>query len=510
MTTSQKTAAAPGMKATAATTKNEHRHSIAKPADGKSYGTRLSIAEDAARSLIRSWIECGHHAVSHFPPDRFPTRQLAEVAEAVAWSSSRGIRGMADTLAECFADAPDHLRAAFLECGETFYPPAPDHCGQLVRVLGEFHREKRRREIADRIRQAIEADEEVGGLLAELRDIENESASGSIGDMLAARSFNFEMQPEKPVPIFRLAERPLCTAGNITNIQAPPKAGKSAVVDAMLAAVFAGNRQGPDTLNFSAENPEGLALLHLDTEQSRYDADALVRRAIRRAGIAEPPEWFHSFSLADLGVRERRDALRHVMDEAAQTHGGVFAVMVDGIGDLCADPNDSEEAFDLVHEMHALAIRHACAIVSVLHENPGSESGKTRGHLGSQLERKAETNLRLAKGADGVTTVWAEKARHLYLPKESGPCFAWSDEHKMHVSVGTAGEIRQAANREKMEAEADAAFGGEAALSYSTLSVAIMDALQCSERTAKGRIKTWLAEGITRKDPAGHHHLVNP
>lgn len=345
---------------------------------------------------------------------------------------------------------------------------------------------------------------------AELRALENESAVVGIGEMLSARSFNFEVQPEKPVPIFRLADKPLCTAGNITNIQAPPKAGKSAVVDAMLAAVMSGNRQGPDTLSFSAANPHGHALVHLDTEQSRYDADALVRRAIRRANIAEPPPWFYSYSVADLGIRERRDALRYIMDEAAGVHGGVFAVMVDGIGDLCADPNDSEESFDLVHELHTLAIRHDCTIVSVLHENPGSESGKTRGHLGSQLERKAETNLRLAKDKDGITTVWAERARHLYLPKEQGPCFAWSDEHKMHVSIGTAGEIRQAANREKMEGEADAAFGGESAMSYSTLCNAIMDALQCSERTAKSRIKTWLAEGITRKDSVGNHHLVNP
>ena len=32
---------------------------------------------------------------------------------------------------------------------------------------------------------------------------------------------------------------------------------------------------------------------------------------------------------------------------------------------------------------------------------------KGRGHLGSQLERKAETNLRL-DNVDGVTTIWSE------------------------------------------------------------------------------------------------------
>jgi hypothetical protein len=217
-----------------------------------------------------------------------------------------------------------------------------------------------------------------------------------------------------------------------------------------------------------------------------------------------------SYSVADLGIMERRQSLRHALGEARETTGGNFAVLIDGIGDLCADPNDSEEAFELVHELHQLAITFHCGIVTVLHENPGSEGGKTRGHLGSQLERKAETNLRLAKDKDGVTTIWAERARHCYLPKEQGPCFSWDDQAGMHTSCGTAGEIKSAASREKMEVEADSSFSGETSLSYSALVSAIRESLDVSERTAKSRIKTWLAEGITRKDSTGNHHLVNP
>ena len=110
-------------------------------------------------------------------------------------------------------------------------------------------------------------------------------------------------------------------------------------------------------------------------------------------------------------------------------------MLLDGAADFIPNPNDPDEAFAFVDELHQLAIRYDTAIICVIHENPSSETGKTRGHFGSQLERKAETNLRLSKDGDGVTTVFAEKARHAHIPKERGTRFVWSDEEKMHVTT---------------------------------------------------------------------------
>ena len=346
-------------------------------------------------------------------------------------------------------------------------------------------------------------------ILKELTALESEGAVMSFASQLGSRAFDFDEHPPKPIPLFQLCDMSLCTPGNIMNIQALPKAGKSAVVESKIAAIFNGNRQGPDTLGFSAENTQGYAVVHFDTEQSRYDHDALVRRALRRAGVDRTPDWFHSYSVADLDIKSRRQALRHVMHEARTNHGGIFAVLIDGIADLCADPNDSAEAFELVHELHALAITHDCTVITVLHENPGSESGKTRGHLGSQIERKAETNLRLSKDKDGITTIWAEKARHCYLPKEQGPCFSWNHKAAMHTSCGTAGEIRGAAIREKMLTGAEQVFSEVDWLSYTDLVSGIMHTLHLKERAAKNRVKTWSAKGVIKKDSHKNYILTN-
>jgi hypothetical protein len=121
-----------------------------------------------------------------------------------------------------------------------------------------------------------------------------------------------------------------------------------------------------------------------------------------------------------------------VMADAAAAHGGIHAVIIDGIADLVVDVNDSKECNQIVAELHTLAIRYDCAIIAVIHKNPGSD--KVRGHLGSQIERKAETNLSLDK-EDEVTIVWSQKQRRSPILKKNGPRFRWSDDMKMHVTV---------------------------------------------------------------------------
>jgi hypothetical protein len=326
-------------------------------------------------------------------------------------------------------------------------------------------------------------------------------------DLLTPRRFNSDVVPAKPVPIFTLGETVISTVGNITNIQAPPKGGKSAVVAAMIAAVLNANRQGVDTLGFSAENTEGKALIHFDTEQSAYDHDQLVRRALKRAKVGEAPAWLMSYCVTDLSIEERKKALEDALAIAQAEHGGVFAVIIDGIADLCASPNDEAESFALVASIAKLAASQACAVVTVLHENPGSETGKMRGHLGSQLERKAETPLRLAKDSNGVTTIWADRARHGHMPKDQGLCFQWSDSAGMHVSCGNAGEIRSTANRAKMEEEASASFVGTDAMTHGELMAAVGEALVIKERASKLRIQRWSEAGIITKTISGKYSL---
>ena len=300
--------------------------------------------------------------------------------------------------------------------------------------------------------------------------------------LLDARRFDLANPPAKPVPVLSINGKTIATAGNLVAVTSQAKAGKTALETAMMAALM---EPTGDCLGITGQNPDGLPVLHFDTEQSRYDHHAVVLLTLRRAGREQPPEWLWSYSVADVATKDRRKALAHEMKRAAIA-GNLRAVCVDGIADLCVDPNDPAEAFGLIEELHRLAIDYDCPIVCVLHENPGgADTGKTRGHLGSQLERKAETNLRLSKDAEGITTVFSERSRHCHIPKDTGPRFAWDESAGMHLSCASIKGEKENAKAHEIDGVLAQVFEAAPLLSYTDLRGAIMRIRGITQRAAE-------------------------
>ena len=187
--------------------------------------------------------------------------------------------------------------------------------------------------------------------------------------------------------------------------------------------------------------------MHFDTEQSRYDAHQIIATSLRRGSLAATPDHLRSYFLADIDRKTRRKMLKVELERAREAHGGIFCALIDGVGDLVVNVNDPEESNEFESELHQLAIKYDTVIIVVLHENPGENTqGKTRGHLGSELERKAETNLRLEKDSNGVTTVWTKRSRHALIVKENGATFQWDDDERMHLSCVSARESKKNAS----------------------------------------------------------------
>lgn len=261
---------------------------------------------------------------------------------------------------------------------------------------------------------------------------ETVASSNKLSEMLAARQFNYSVHPEPVREVYTCAGVPIATPGNLVAITAQAKSGKSAVISAMMSSAMTDDST-IDALGFGSANPDGWGIIHIDTEQSPFDHWCLVARAIKRAGLNAAPEWLRSYCLTGLSIADTNAALELLLAETAAKFGGVHSVFVDGTADLCNNVNDPEEANGLVAKLHALAIKYQCPIINVLHLNPGSNE-KSRGHLGSQLERKAETNLVIEKVMD-VSQLSSTKQRRAPILPGQGPRFKWSDEKKMHVST---------------------------------------------------------------------------
>lgn len=270
-----------------------------------------------------------------------------------------------------------------------------------------------------------------------------ENTGNTWESVLDALRFDPAATPPAERTIFKLGDSIIATPGNLLAVTAQAKAGKSAFIGAMLAATL--EPEG-DCLGVSSENPTRGAVILFDSEQSELHFHNCIMRALWRAK-KPAPIWLRAYRLKSKSVAERQRFLRAELRRAKRKCGSIHSLTLDGIADFVNDPNDSAECFAFVQTLCELADKYETVIICVLHENPPVGKGnpaKTRGHLGSQLERKAESNLRLEKDGEGVTVVFSDKSRGAHIPKERGPRFEWSDEAKMHVSCSTGSSLSAA------------------------------------------------------------------
>lgn len=316
--------------------------------------------------------------------------------------------------------------------------------------------------------------------------------------MLDARRFDLLNPPPPTVPIYTIRDMAVATAGNITVVQAPIKAGKTALLGAMIAAGINSKADEHMTLGVRSPGAGDRAIIHFDCEQSPDDWHSVVCNAMRRADLGRQPANLRSYCLTDVAVPLRRAALHAELRRG----GDVFAVVLDGAADLTFGVNDEVEAIALVAEFHALAIQYRCAFITVLHENPGSEIGKTRGHLGSQLERKQFAGLRMAKDADEITTVWTDRSRKASIPKSQGLRFAYDKEAGLHLPVDSANDARSAAAADELVAFAASIFHNtpKGGLLWHELRDRIVSLAKIGASGARKRIEKMHAAGIIQKN----------
>ena len=316
------------------------------------------------------------------------------------------------------------------------------------------------------------------------------------------RRFDSKNLHDKPIAVFTLDGHTISTEGNLTSIYSQAKTGKSAVVGAIIGSSMSATPG--DCLGWgSMLNLAEAALIHFDTEQSRYDHDQILVRAMRRAGVDEEPPWVHSYCLTDLPIKERVAAIEAELERCHKAHKAIFAVLLDGVGDFVLDVNDAEECNNLIARLHALAIKYRTVIVIVLHENPGADSSQTnkmRGHLGSQVERKSESNVRLVRDKNDITNQYTSKSRHASIPEDKGIRFAFDPQAGMHLTVQIAAKGAASAEDWESAQEIMGDPGAVGGVRHTDLIAAIMRYDNCQSAQAKRVKQKWVKAGLIVKN----------
>lgn len=205
----------------------------------------------------------------------------------------------------------------------------------------------------------------------------------------------------EPVPIISRYGSTIASEGNISAVVGAAKSKKTFLCTALVGALL--RNECEPMLGIT---PKNIKVLWVDTEQSASHVQRVIKRIYRLAGWSEEVahENLRTLTLREIEPKERYD----LMVDAIKLFKPQL-VVIDGIADLMYNSNCIEESDTVVGDMMALSTEYNCHIMSVLHTNPNSD--KARGHIGSTLQRKAETMIYVHK-IDALSVVEPQFCRN--------------------------------------------------------------------------------------------------
>ena len=198
----------------------------------------------------------------------------------------------------------------------------------------------------------------------------------------------------------------LCSAGNISAIVGEAKSKKTFLTTALVASAIAYRFKSTQAFK-NISNNITLNVLWLDTEQSEGHVRKVIDRINTITGVKKAnmeDSRLNVYALRELDPLQRREVLHDALYTLKPN-----LVIIDGIADLQRDTNDLRESEALVGELMALSTGYNCHIICILHTNPGTD--KARGHVGSALQRKAESVLYVHK-VDDISIVEPQFCRN--------------------------------------------------------------------------------------------------
>ena len=325
--------------------------------------------------------------------------------------------------------------------------------------------------------------------------------------MLQSCEIDYDNPPDASKSVVAVNGVPLGTQDNLFCITGGEGTGKSNYVAAILAGTL-GTERLPAEKTLGLEitpNPNGLAVLHYDTEQSEAQLHKNLGKTLQRASLKTVPEFYHSLYLASLSRKDRLKLIRESMDLFHHKHGGIHLVVIDGIADLIRSANDETESIAIVDELYRLAGIYNTCIICVLHFVPNGI--KLRGHIGSELQRKAAGILSIEKDDNPeYSVVKALKVRDGSPLDVPMMLFGWDKAEDMHVYRGEKSkEDKEKRKTDELIAVVKEAFRNSIKLTYQELCEALMREMEIKERTAKKYIAYMKEQRILAQDTNGNY-----
>jgi hypothetical protein len=314
----------------------------------------------------------------------------------------------------------------------------------------------------------------------------------TIYDFRAKEDFRHDVFANEEIPdavtVLQQFETPIFSLGDVSTITGMAKSRKTFLITSIIVAFLS------DTgfLGMNSDLPTKRVLL-IDTEQSRAFVQRLIRRIYRLMKWNfedDVKDRLRVLSLRELTPEKRLEVVKNTIETFKPT-----LVFIDGSADLINDTNNVEDSTMLVNELMRISTDEKCHICSVVHTNPNSE--KTRGHFGSELQRKSETVMLVTREGD-TTTVKPQFTRNM----EFAPFSFIINEFGLPEQT----EIVKP-KEENLQAIFEEIYSYSSYLSYGDLRDKLMEVTGKGKTACENRIKRGVQSKYIYKDMEGLYRL---
>lgn len=212
--------------------------------------------------------------------------------------------------------------------------------------------------------------------------------TNDLNEKLLSRKY----QQGKQIPVenilFTIQGKNIGTSQSIVVFQGLPKQGKSLFITSAAASAYTTWEIFDMKLTFPKDRKR---LCYIDTESSDYDYYRVLERIRKQMVEPKLPYNFDSFLFRE----DTPSDIMQMTELYLKNNPDCSILIIDGILDLISDFNSVEQSFYLVQWLKRITKVHDLLIIAVLHL--GKKDQNSIGHIGSYLDRKAQSVLKIEK-----------------------------------------------------------------------------------------------------------------